>query len=100
VAQFALTQTVLDVPGITCGHCERAITAALNDVHGIEQVVVDIPAKQVRITHDRARVEVNHMAAIMVGEGYPVASAALAGQPATGVEPVAAGGCSCCGPKR
>ena len=38
---------VLNVPGISCEHCERTITGALEGVPGITSLRVDIPQKQV-----------------------------------------------------
>jgi copper chaperone CopZ len=67
---------VLNVPDISCDHCERAITGALTPVEGIETVAVDIPAKQVRVTFDGARVDIDQMKEILAEEDYPVASTA------------------------
>jgi copper chaperone len=65
---------VLNVPDISCDHCERAITGALSPVEGIETVTVDIPAKQVRVAFDEARVGVDEMKEILAEEEYPVES--------------------------
>lgn len=67
---------VLNVPDISCEHCERAITGALTSVEGIEAVAVDIPAKQVRVSYDDARVDIDQMKEILAEEEYPVESAA------------------------
>ena len=66
--------TVLNVPDISCEHCERTITQALTPVDGIESVRVDIPSKQVRVEYDPARVDLERMKAILQDEDYPVAS--------------------------
>ena len=65
---------VLNVPDISCEHCERAITNALTPVEGIETVAVDIPAKQVRVSFDDAQVEIDQMKEILAEEDYPVES--------------------------
>ena len=65
---------VLNVPDISCEHCERAITNALTPVDGIETVAVDIPSKQVRVLFDDARVEIDQMKEILAEEDYPVES--------------------------
>ncbi|MGD9893989.1 MAG: heavy-metal-associated domain-containing protein [Dehalococcoidia bacterium] len=67
---------VLNIPDISCEHCERAITGALTPVEGIEAVAVDIPAKQVRVSFDDNRVDIDQMKEILAEEEYPVASAA------------------------
>jgi copper chaperone CopZ len=38
-----MATTVLNVPDISCEHCERTITGALSPVEGIRPVDVDIP---------------------------------------------------------
>ena len=71
-----MATTVLNVPDISCEHCERAITGALTPVEGIRTVNVDIPAKQVRVDYDDATVDVNRMKEILQEEDYPVESVA------------------------
>ena len=67
--------TILNVPDISCEHCERAITGALQPVDGVESVNVDIPAKQVRVNYDPTQVSVERMKEILQEEDYPVESA-------------------------
>ena len=38
------------VPGISCGHCQTAITAEVTGVRGVDSVDVDLDTKLVRIT--------------------------------------------------
>ena len=71
-----MATTVLNVPDISCEHCERTITGALSPVEGIRAVDVDIPARQVRVDYDKARVDVERMKAILQEEDYPVESVA------------------------
>ena len=71
-----MATTVLNVPDISCEHCERTITNALTPVAGIRAVDVDIPARQVRVDYDKARVDVERMKAILQEEDYPVESVA------------------------
>ena len=71
-----MATTVLNVPDISCEHCERTITNALTPVAGIRAVNVDIPAKQVQVDYDAAQVDVEQMKAILQEEDYPVESVA------------------------
>ena len=71
-----MATTVLNVPDISCEHCERTITGALSPVEGIRAVDVDIPARQVRVDYDEASVDVERMKAILQEEDYPVESVA------------------------
>lgn len=75
-----MTQTTLNVPDITCGHCDRTITYALTPVAGVERVAVDIPAKQVEVEYDPDRVTLDQITTILEDEDYPVASAEVSGQ--------------------
>ena len=69
---------VLNVPDISCEHCERTITGALTPVDGVQRVAVDIPAKQVRVEYDESKVDVEQMKEVLQEEDYPVASTANA----------------------
>ena len=66
----------LNVPDISCEHCERAITSALQPVEGVRTVSVDISAKQVLVDYDEAHVNVEKMKDILEEEDYPVESVA------------------------
>ena len=37
------------VPGLTCGHCERAVRDEVTGVRGVESVTVDLATKDVVI---------------------------------------------------
>jgi copper ion binding protein len=74
--ETAVANTVLNVPDISCEHCEHTITTALSPVEGIRAVNVDIPARQVHVEYDEARVDVDRMKAVLGEEDYPVESVA------------------------
>jgi copper chaperone len=38
------------VPGISCDHCKAAIEGEVGRLAGVEQVVVDVPARSVVVT--------------------------------------------------
>jgi len=69
-----MATTTLNVPDISCEHCERTITNALAPVVGVRMVNVDIPGKQVRVDYDEAQVNVDGMKDILEEEDYPVES--------------------------
>lgn len=71
-----MATTVLNVPDISCEHCERTITNALSPVVGVRNVSVDIPSRQVRVEYDESTVNVDQMKEILQEEDYPVESAA------------------------
>ena len=43
--------TVLTVPDMMCGHCEKAIRTALSKVEGVGEIAVDLTAKTVTVSH-------------------------------------------------
>ena len=38
------------VPGMSCGHCEAAVTKEISALAGVEGVVVDLDSKRVEVT--------------------------------------------------
>lgn len=44
------SQTVLLVPGMTCGHCEAAVKTEVGKVAGVTDVAVDLETKLVTVT--------------------------------------------------
>ncbi|HLW61754.1 MAG TPA: heavy-metal-associated domain-containing protein [bacterium] len=68
-----MTTVLLNVPDISCEHCARTIRRALAPIEGIDDLAVDIPAKQVRVTYDASVVAPERMIEILRTEGYPVA---------------------------
>lgn len=43
--------TVLNVEGMSCEHCVRHVTNALEDVAGVEKVAVNLEAKTATVDH-------------------------------------------------
>lgn len=64
----------LNVPDISCEHCERTVTNALTPLTGVRSVAVNIPAKQVQVTYEEALIDVERLKAVLQEEDYPVAS--------------------------
>jgi len=68
-----MAAVVFSVPDICCEHCERTVTRALAPLAGVQEVVVDIPAKRVRVTYDDRVVTTERMMEALRGEDYPAA---------------------------
>jgi copper chaperone len=69
-----MATTVLNVPDISCEHCQRAITGALSPVDGVQTVDVDIPTRKVTVQYDPSVVTVDRFKDILAEEEYPVES--------------------------
>ena len=71
-----MANTILNVPDISCEHCERTITNALTPIAGVRQVNVNIPTRQVHVDFDESKVSVDQMKDVLQEEDYPVESVA------------------------
>ena len=69
-----MATNVLNVPDISCGHCQAAITDALRPLDGVQAVNVDIPTRKVTVEYDPAIVGVDRMKEVLAEEDYPVES--------------------------
>ena len=71
-----MATNVLNVPDISCGHCQATITDALTPLDGVRAVTVDIPTRQVTVEYDPAVVGLDRMKAVLAEEDYPVEAVA------------------------
>lgn len=69
-----MAQAILEVPDISCEHCERTIKQTLEPQAGVQAVRVDIPAKRVSLTYDPALISLERVGELLDEEGYPVRS--------------------------
>ena len=65
-----MTQT-FTVTGMTCGHCEKAVTRAIQDADPQAQVKIDRSQNKVEVESDAAR---EALVKAIVEEGYAVAA--------------------------
>jgi copper chaperone len=65
----------LNIEGMSCSACVRAVTNALLDLDGVKTADVSLDAKQAIVTYDPAQVQVGAMTAVIDEEGYAVTSA-------------------------
>lgn len=63
-------QQVFEVQGMTCGHCERAVTNAIQGVDAQAQVKIDRAANRVEVDSSASR---DALQAALTEEGYKVA---------------------------
>ncbi|MBA2462361.1 MAG: heavy-metal-associated domain-containing protein [Actinobacteria bacterium] len=60
------------VPGMSCGHCESAVTGSVSAVEGVESVAVDLDSKRVTVTGTNLSDET--LRAAIDDAGYDVAA--------------------------
>jgi copper chaperone len=70
-----MTQVTLNVPDISCAHCEKTIVEALRGKPGVQAVAVSIPSKLVLLKYDEGQIALDEVKEILDEEGYPVAGA-------------------------
>ncbi len=58
-----------DVQGMTCGHCEKAVTQAVQSVDPQAKVIIDRPAGKVQVQSNEPR---EAIARAIAEEGYQV----------------------------
>jgi copper chaperone len=67
-----MEQTILNVDGMSCEHCVRAVTNATLALDGVSEVRVDLGAKTVSVTHDAAKAPLDTICLAIEEEGYEV----------------------------
>lgn len=65
-------KTKLNVSGMTCGHCEKAVNDALTAVEGVSSVAVSLDAGTVDVEYDEAKVTVAQLKETVEDQGYDV----------------------------
>ncbi|AVX19499.1 MAG: cation transporter [Bacillota bacterium] len=67
-----MAQVVINVEGMSCGHCKMAVEKALKQVGGVTEAVVDLAAKQVTVTYDENQTGLAALHAAIEEAGYDV----------------------------
>jgi copper ion binding protein len=68
-----MTNTTLNVPDISCGHCKSSIEGAVGELDGIDSVEVSIEGKTVAVTYGDD-VSLETIVETIEEQGYDVAS--------------------------
>jgi copper chaperone CopZ len=69
-----MAKIILDVPDISCEHCQRAIEGALSKEPGVASVRVDVPTKKVYLNYDPNQLTLDQVSAVLDDEGYAIAA--------------------------
>ncbi|RSD26248.1 copper chaperone CopZ [Mesobacillus subterraneus] len=67
-----MEKTTLNVSGMTCGHCEKAVKNALMGVDGVASVVVSLSEGTAEVEYDASKAEVGKMKTAVEDQGYDV----------------------------
>lgn len=67
-----MTETTLNVSGMSCNHCVQAVEGALTELAGVERALVDLKANNVVVQYDESAVTVAQMTEAIEDQGYDV----------------------------
>lgn len=66
------TTTVLNVEGMTCGHCKASVEKALTALDGVSKAEVNLDAKNVTVSYDPDKVQEAGLRKAVTDAGYQV----------------------------
>jgi copper chaperone len=64
-----MTTATLRIEGMSCGHCVKAVTEALEGVDGVERATVDLQAGRAVVDFDESRTTARALANVVMDEG-------------------------------
>lgn len=67
-----MSQEILNVEGMSCGHCNSAVESALNNIDGVTSADVNLENGQVSVQYDDSKVAVSQMKDAIEDQGYDV----------------------------
>lgn len=67
-----MKKTILNVQGMSCSHCEKAVMNAVGELDGVESVIVDLPGKTVIIEYNPEKVSFENFKLAIEEEGFDV----------------------------
>ena len=67
-----MEKIVVKVEGMSCEHCVRSVTRALNALSGVGGVAVDLKAGTVTVEHDPGITDVEKIKTEIEDQGYGV----------------------------
>jgi copper chaperone CopZ len=63
-------QLILDIGGMTCGHCVMAVRNALSAIEGVKSAVVTLDPPRAVVTFDQEKTGVEELKSAVAAEGY------------------------------
>jgi copper chaperone len=67
-----MLSAILNVKGMSCGHCVSAVESALKEVPGIESVDVNLKANKVTVSYDESLAKLDKVKEAIEEAGYDV----------------------------
>nr|WP_320025404.1 cation transporter [uncultured Acetobacterium sp.] len=67
-----MEKIILNVEGMSCAHCERAVKNAVGELDGVESVMVDLTGKTVEIEYNSDKLTFESFKAAIEEEDFNV----------------------------
>lgn len=67
-----MENVVLNVQGMSCGNCVKAVESSVGELQGINEVKVDLGAAQVAVTFDASQVTIETIKEVIEEQGFDV----------------------------
>ncbi|HHW36925.1 MAG TPA: copper chaperone CopZ [Bacillales bacterium] len=67
-----MQNVTLNVQGMSCGHCVKAVEGSVGQLEGVSQVTVKLAEKQVEITFNESQVTLETIKETIEDQGYDV----------------------------
>jgi copper chaperone CopZ len=65
-----MATATLKISGMSCEHCVRTLTSALQNVAGVARANVDLSRNRATVEYDEAQTSPRVLANVVMGEGY------------------------------
>lgn len=62
----------LNVQGMSCGHCVKAVEGSVGQLEGVSQVAVNLAEAKVEITYNESQVSLDKIKETIEDQGYDV----------------------------
>lgn len=69
-----MENVTLNVKGMSCGHCVKAIEGSVGTLQGVERVKVNLEAGEVAISFNHDKVTIDKIKETIDDQGYDVVS--------------------------
>lgn len=64
--------TTLNVNGMTCSHCEKAVHGSVSELTGVNKVKVDLDADKVEVNYEKEKIDLKTIIDTIKEQGYDV----------------------------
>jgi len=67
-----MANSILDVIGMSCGHCEHSVKTSVGSLTGVSEVKVELKTGKVTVEYDPAKVDIKTIQDTIEDQGYEV----------------------------